>query len=82
MTVDETLEQWHPEMQIDWDALRENTREYRDGLELVEQPDALRNIKLLPYQREALAWFRAQESSQFSGGILADQMGMGAPFVC
>ena len=41
------------------------------------QPDELINVKMLPFQREGLAWLKKQEDTKFNGGILADSMGMG-----
>lgn len=38
---------------------------------------AILTLKLLPFQLEGLHWLRKQESSEFRGGILADEMGMG-----
>jgi DNA repair protein RAD16 len=40
------------------------------------QPDGL-SLKLLPFQLEGLDWMRKQEASEWKGGILADEMGMG-----
>jgi hypothetical protein len=42
----------------------------------MEQPEEI-VAKLLPYQREFLAWAVSQERSTVRGGILADEMGMG-----
>jgi len=42
-----------------------------------KQPSKHLTATLLPYQREALAWMVAQEASDYRGGILADEMGMG-----
>ncbi|RLN92357.1 hypothetical protein BBJ28_00014154 [Nothophytophthora sp. Chile5] len=42
-----------------------------------KQPSKYLTATLLPYQREALAWMVAQEASDYKGGILADEMGMG-----
>lgn len=41
------------------------------------EPSPFLTVPLLPYQREALAWMTAQEKSDYQGGILADEMGMG-----
>lgn len=41
------------------------------------QPSKYLTATLLPYQREALAWMVGQEESDYKGGILADEMGMG-----
>ncbi|CAH0481185.1 unnamed protein product [Peronospora belbahrii] len=42
-----------------------------------KQPSKYLTATLLPYQREALAWMVGQEESDYKGGILADEMGMG-----
>ncbi|KAJ2701783.1 DNA repair protein rad16, partial [Coemansia spiralis] len=42
----------------------------------ISQPPDLR-IKLLPFQQEGVHWMVTQELTQFHGGILADEMGMG-----
>lgn len=42
-----------------------------------KEPSPFLIVPLLPYQREALAWMTAQEKSDYRGGILADEMGMG-----
>jgi DNA repair protein RAD16 len=42
-----------------------------------KEPSPYLTATLLPYQREALAWMTAQEKSDYRGGILADEMGMG-----
>ncbi|KAJ1730402.1 DNA repair protein rad16 [Coemansia biformis] len=42
----------------------------------ITQPPELR-IKLLPFQQEGVHWMATQEKTEFSGGILADEMGMG-----
>lgn len=42
-----------------------------------KEPSPRLTVPLLPYQREALAWMTAQEASDYRGGILADEMGMG-----
>ncbi|KAF9151125.1 DNA repair protein rad16 [Linnemannia schmuckeri] len=63
----------HPELGTVWDELD------KVGIiapELADQPEGLK-LTLLPFQREGLAWMRKQENTQFKGGILADEMGMG-----
>lgn len=45
-------------------------------VERATQPEGM-NIKLLPFQLEGLNWLLRQEDGEFSGGILADEMGMG-----
>jgi DNA repair protein RAD16 len=56
---------------------------YRDLAELPlikpredPQPPGL-SLELLPFQKEGLHWLRMQEKSEWKGGILADEMGMG-----
>lgn len=44
--------------------------------ERAEHPSGM-TIKLLPFQLEGLNWLKKQEDSEFQGGILADEMGMG-----
>lgn len=41
-----------------------------------EQPAGM-TVKLLPFQLEGLQWLIDQEESEWRGGILADEMGMG-----
>ncbi|THH13328.1 hypothetical protein EW146_g6873 [Bondarzewia mesenterica] len=41
-----------------------------------EQPAGLK-VTLLPFQQESLYWMRKQEFGPYSGGMLADEMGMG-----
>ncbi|KAJ2652043.1 DNA repair protein rad16 [Coemansia sp. RSA 1287] len=61
----------HPHLQHAWSSLpapRTPTK--------IAQPAALK-IKLLPFQQEGVQWMSEQENTQFRGGILADEMGMG-----
>ncbi|KAI9292890.1 hypothetical protein K502DRAFT_325583 [Neoconidiobolus thromboides FSU 785] len=72
-TVDPRVQAFHPEVKDVWDKL--------DGMEVIEieqseQPNDLK-LKLLPFQKEGLNWMKKQEQSEFMGGILADEMGMG-----
>jgi len=53
-----------------------STRRAEDGLEPMEPPKGML-LELLPFQKEALGWLSRQEKSEFRGGILADEMGMG-----
>lgn len=51
---------------------------YQKKLRLPEKdPSKFLTVPLLPYQREALGWMIKQEASDYKGGILADEMGMG-----
>ncbi|KAG0289367.1 DNA repair protein rad16, partial [Linnemannia gamsii] len=71
--VNMQLIEHHPELGTVWDELD------KVGViapELADQPEGLK-LTLLPFQREGLAWMRKQENTQFKGGILADEMGMG-----
>lgn len=45
-------------------------------VERAQQPEGM-NVRLLPFQLEGLNWLLKQEDSEFGGGILADEMGMG-----
>ncbi|KAM5532664.1 hypothetical protein V8D89_013708 [Ganoderma adspersum] len=68
------LHRHHPELKDVWGDLE------RD-IEVVvpkkaEQPSNLK-VQLLPFQLESLSWFKEQEKSIWSGGMLADEMGMG-----
>jgi hypothetical protein len=46
------------------------------SLPMIEQPTDL-NLKLLPYQLEGVGWMLQQEQTEYKGGVLADEMGMG-----
>lgn len=67
------LVQHHPDLQNVWGDL-----EAKQIIVPVKaaQPEIL-TLKLLPFQLEGLYWLRTQEKSEFHGGILADEMGMG-----
>eukprot|EP00835_Amoeboradix_gromovi_P001306 NODE_57_length_25931_cov_0.351037.p2 type:complete len:742 gc:universal NODE_57_length_25931_cov_0.351037:22830-20605(-) len=74
-TIKEKREAQHPELVEIWNSL--------DGIvpqEHVEpllcQPSGL-TVELLNFQLHGLNWMRKQEHTMFSGGILADEMGMG-----
>jgi DNA repair protein RAD16 len=65
---------FHPELACIWDEL-----ETAPTIQpvAVPQPDGL-SLQLLPFQLEGLDWLLKQEQQErFSGGILADEMGMG-----
>lgn len=74
---EENLLQWHEELNIDWEDLAQQARDRNDRLKPENQPESLINVKLLPFQKEGLAWLKDQEESKYLGGILADSMGMG-----
>jgi len=64
----------HPELVNIWEDL-ENEPMIKP--EAVPQPEGL-SLQLLPFQREGLDWLLKQEQQvRFTGGILADEMGMG-----
>jgi DNA repair protein RAD16 len=60
----------HPELKDVWETLHPHTE-----VAPLEQPADLK-LKLLPYQKDGLAWMIRQEL-EFGGGLLADEMGMG-----
>ncbi|KAI5815944.1 SNF2 family N-terminal domain-containing protein [Pyronema omphalodes] len=63
----------HPELSTVFEDL-----DHRPMIPVQEdpQPEGL-SLSLLPFQKEGLHWLREQEKSEFRGGILADEMGMG-----
>ncbi|KAI8924852.1 SNF2 family N-terminal domain-containing protein [Entophlyctis helioformis] len=65
---------FHPELVHTWDKLK-NEMEIIAPLQSLQPADV--NVKLLPFQLEGLHWLQTQEEGRFSGGILADEMGMG-----
>ncbi|KAJ1830459.1 DNA repair protein rad16 [Coemansia sp. RSA 2711] len=65
------LFQNHPHLKHAWSGLAEPRTPVR-----IAQPAALK-IRLLPFQQEGVQWMSEQEHTQFRGGILADEMGMG-----
>lgn len=50
----------------------------RKGWEQPCEPTSNLLMPLLPYQKEGLGWMLHQELNEVHGGILADEMGMGA----
>ncbi|KAI0662868.1 SNF2 family N-terminal domain-containing protein [Cubamyces menziesii] len=68
------LHKYHPELEDVWGDLER-------GIQVVvpqkaEQPSNLK-VRLLPFQLESLYWMKQQEKGVWSGGMLADEMGMG-----
>ena len=63
----------HPELANVFSDLK-NSAEYKPVR--APQPPGM-TIKLLPFQLEGLHWLVSQEDSKYSGGVLADEMGMG-----
>lgn len=69
------LDEWKPwgeDGEINLDELVQ-----KKGPVDVKEPPPELLMPLLPFQKEWLAWSLKQEESEFKGGILADEMGMG-----
>jgi DNA repair protein RAD16 len=67
------LELHHPELNTMWQDL-ENLPKI--GNVKIEQPTNI-NRELKPFQLEGVAWMKAMEQTQWGGGLLGDEMGMG-----
>jgi DNA repair protein RAD16 len=69
----ERAEQSHPKLLTMWDDLANiPLLEVRRA----EQPESI-NRKLKPFQLEGLSWMTRQEKTDYRGGLLGDEMGMG-----
>lgn len=68
------LQEHHPELVDVWGDL--DNPPPKPEPKKAEQPANLKAV-LLPFQRESLHWMRKQEKTEWKGGILADEMGMG-----
>ncbi|KAI8866546.1 hypothetical protein GQ42DRAFT_128057 [Ramicandelaber brevisporus] len=70
----------HPVLIGIWDRLAKTVEESKkpeNAIKPIDQPADLK-LQLLPFQREGVAWMVHQEkSSDYSGSILAAEMGMG-----
>lgn len=67
------MEYWHPELATTWGDLGKRPKiEFHQEI----QPEGL-SLTMLPFQLEGLSWLKQQEQTEFHGGILADEMGMG-----
>ncbi|KAJ1308393.1 hypothetical protein OPQ81_004099 [Rhizoctonia solani] len=64
----------HPELEDVWGDLERTIKPVTP--EKAPQPEGLK-VTLLPFQQESLFWMRKQETGPWSGGMLADEMGMG-----
>ncbi|CAE7175903.1 unnamed protein product [Rhizoctonia solani] len=64
----------HPELQDVWGDLERTIKPVAP--QKAPQPEGLK-VTLLPFQQESLYWMRKQENGPWSGGMLADEMGMG-----
>ena len=67
------LEAHHPELHTMWQDL-ENLPKI--GSAKIEQPDNI-SRELKPFQLEGVAWMKAMEETDWGGGLLGDEMGMG-----
>lgn len=67
------LELHHPELHTMWKDL-ENLPKI--GSVKIEQPRNI-NRELKPFQLEGVAWMKAMEETEWGGGLLGDEMGMG-----
>ncbi|KAL9638835.1 MAG: hypothetical protein Q9164_001315 [Protoblastenia rupestris] len=67
------LEKTHPEMKTMWDELKAVSIITPSQ---VDQPNTITR-KLKSFQLEGLDWMIKQEKSQWKGGLLGDEMGMG-----
>jgi DNA repair protein RAD16 len=67
------LVQHHPEINTMWKDL-ENLPKIGDVK--IDQPANI-NRELKPFQLQGVAWMRAMEKTEWGGGLLGDEMGMG-----
>lgn len=67
------LEAHHPELHTMWQDL-ENLPKI--GSAKIDQPVNI-NRELKPFQLEGVAWMKAMEKTDWGGGLLGDEMGMG-----
>lgn len=69
----ERAEQQHPKLRTMWDDLQKIPVL---AVERAEQPKTITR-RLKPFQLEGLSWMIRQEQTQYRGGLLGDEMGMG-----
>jgi DNA repair protein RAD16 len=67
------LEKKHPTLSTMWDTLKAQPIIQP---EVAKQPVAITR-KLKPFQLEGLSWMMRQEQTEYRGGLLGDEMGMG-----
>ncbi|CEJ57547.1 Putative Adenosinetriphosphatase [Penicillium brasilianum] len=67
------LEKKHPEIVTMWDKLKATPTITPKA---AQQPESITR-KLKPFQLEGLNWMMEQEKTQYRGGLLGDEMGMG-----
>ncbi|PWN30050.1 hypothetical protein BDZ90DRAFT_215549 [Jaminaea rosea] len=70
----QSLGKHHPELVGLWDDLKQTSGAPKNVATV--QPNGLK-ATLLPFQLEGLNWLLEQEKGPWSGGVLADEMGMG-----
>ncbi|KAI1006246.1 DNA repair protein [Podosphaera aphanis] len=69
----ERLENFHPELKSMWQEL-ESLPQIGDVS--IEQPQNI-SRELKPFQLKGVAWMQAMEKTDWGGGLLGDEMGMG-----
>lgn len=69
----ERAEQQHPKLRTMWDDLQKISVL---PVEKADQPTTITR-RLKPFQLEGLSWMIRQEQTQYRGGLLGDEMGMG-----
>lgn len=67
------LEAHHPEINTMWKELEDLPK---IGSLKIDQPTNI-NRELKPFQLEGVAWMKAMEATEWGGGLLGDEMGMG-----
>ena len=67
------LEAHHPELQTMWKDLEDLPK---IGSVAIDQPTNI-SRELKPFQLEGVAWMKAMEKTDWGGGLLGDEMGMG-----
>jgi DNA repair protein RAD16 len=67
------LEAHHPELHTMWKDLEDIPK---IGDVKIEQPKNI-SRELKPFQLEGVAWMKAMEQTEWGGGLLGDEMGMG-----
>jgi DNA repair protein RAD16 len=67
------LEAHHPELHTMWQELESLPK---IGNVKIEQPKNI-SRELKPFQLEGVAWMKAMEQTEWGGGLLGDEMGMG-----
>ncbi|CAM9779021.1 unnamed protein product, partial [Phaeothamnion confervicola] len=76
MAVEKRVEASQNETDERYEPIDPSTLVRAEWTEQMDTPADL-TMPLLAYQREGLAWMHRQEHTEYHGGILADEMGMG-----